>query len=64
MVEYSEHRVARGFVGMWVEQQKLIHVSTNDVPFTLSNGNSVKIEIIDALSSELLGECLLRRNLI
>lgn len=50
--------MARGFVGMWVDQQKLIHVSANDVPFTLSNGNSVKIEIIDALSAELLGESI------
>lgn len=50
----SEHRVARGFAGMWTEQRKLIHMSSNEVPFTISNGN-IGVEIIDGLSSELLG---------
>lgn len=56
----SEHRVARGFVGMWVEQQKQIHESANEVPFSLTNNEGVNVEIIDALSAQILGlPCLL-----
>lgn len=50
----SEHRVTRGFAGFWTEQRKLIHTSSNEVPFKLVNGD-VGVEVIDALSSEILG---------
>lgn len=50
----SEHRITRGFAGFWTEQRKLIHLSSNEVPFKISNGDA-SVEIIDALSSEILG---------
>lgn len=49
----SEHRVARGFAGFWSEQRKLIHVSSNEMPFELRN-NDAGVEIIDALSADVL----------
>lgn len=56
----SEHRIARGFAGFWTEQRKLIHVSSNEVPFTIDNGN-VGVEIIDGLGSEILGSLTFNR---
>ncbi|KAG4078824.1 hypothetical protein HA402_015414 [Bradysia odoriphaga] len=53
VIKLSEHRIARGFAGFWTEQRKLIHVSSNEVPFTINNGN-VGVEIIDGLGSEIL----------
>jgi len=53
VIKLSEHRIARGFAGFWTEQRKLIHVSSNEVPFTITNGN-VGVEIIDGLASEIL----------
>lgn len=53
VIKLNEHRVARGFAGMWTEQNKLIHVSTNEVPFIVSNGGN-GVEIIDGLSAKLL----------
>ncbi|KAJ6644431.1 Mitochondrial E3 ubiquitin protein ligase 1 [Pseudolycoriella hygida] len=53
VVKLSEHRITRGFAGFWTEQRKLIHVSSNEVPFTISNGN-VGVEIVDGLGAELL----------
>jgi E3 ubiquitin-protein ligase MUL1 len=53
VMKLNEHRVARGVAGFWAEQKKLIHVSCNEIPFTLSNGEH-SVEIIDALSSEIL----------
>lgn len=50
----SEHRITRGLAGFWTEQRKLIHTSSNEVPFKIVNGD-VGVEIIDALSSEILG---------
>jgi E3 ubiquitin-protein ligase MUL1 len=50
---FSEHLVARGFAGFWTEQRKLVHISYNETPFTINNGNST-VEIIDALSAEVL----------
>lgn len=38
---------------MWTEQNKIIHVSTNEVPFIVSNGG-IGVEIIDGLSAKLL----------
>lgn len=52
---YSEHRITRGVAGFWTEQQKLFHVSVNEVPFKIVNGDA-GVEIIDALSSEILGK--------
>lgn len=54
-MKLSEHRIARGFAGFWTEQRKLIHISTNEVPFEITNG-SFGVEIIDPLSAELLGK--------
>lgn len=51
----SEHRIARGFAGFWTEQRKLIHSSSNEVPFKIVNGDT-GVEIIDALSAEILGK--------
>lgn len=50
---HSEHRVARGFAGFWTEQHKLLHVSSNEVPFEIKNG-SHGIEIVDGLSAAVL----------
>ena len=46
--------MARGFAGFWTEQRKLIHKSTNEIPFMITNGN-YGVEVIDGLSSEILG---------
>lgn len=54
MIKLQEHRIARGFAGMWTEHTKLIHVSTNEVPFVVSNGGGIGVEIIDGLSAQLL----------
>lgn len=53
VIKLREHRVARGFAGFWTEQKKLIHVSTNDIPFAISN-NKCDVEVIDGLSAEIL----------
>lgn len=52
---HSEHRITRGVAGFWTEQRKLFHVSSSEVPFKIVNGD-VGVEIVDALSSEILGE--------
>lgn len=54
VIKLNEHRVARGFAGMWTEQNKLIHISSNEVPFAVSNGAGLGIEIVDGLSSAML----------
>ncbi|XP_036336409.1 mitochondrial E3 ubiquitin protein ligase 1 [Rhagoletis pomonella] len=53
VIKLSEHRVTRGFAGFWTEQRKLIHVSSNEMPFELRNNES-SVEIIDALSAAVL----------
>lgn len=53
VMKLSEHRVARGFAGFWTEQRKTIHISSNDVPFTVSNGG-VGVEIVNGLGAEIL----------
>uniref|UniRef100_A0A1A9X0D7 RING-type E3 ubiquitin transferase n=1 Tax=Glossina brevipalpis TaxID=37001 RepID=A0A1A9X0D7_9MUSC len=53
VIKLSEHRVARGFAGFWTEQRKLIHVSSNEMPFELRS-NEAGVEIIDALSAAVL----------
>lgn len=53
IMKLNEHRVARGFAGFWAEQRKLIHISTNEVPFSLSSGKFA-VEVVDGLSAEVL----------
>uniref|UniRef100_A0A1B0A2J7 RING-type E3 ubiquitin transferase n=1 Tax=Glossina pallidipes TaxID=7398 RepID=A0A1B0A2J7_GLOPL len=53
VIKLSEHRIARGFAGFWTEQRKLIHVSSNEMPFELRS-NEAGVEIIDALSAAVL----------
>ncbi|XP_037825517.1 mitochondrial E3 ubiquitin protein ligase 1 [Lucilia sericata] len=53
VIKLSEHRVARGFAGFWSEQRKLIHVSSNEMPFELTNNGS-GVEVVDALSAAVL----------
>lgn len=53
-VSYREHRITRGCAGFWTEHRKLIHSSSSEVPFKITNGD-VGVEVIDALSSEILG---------
>ncbi|XP_055373289.1 mitochondrial E3 ubiquitin protein ligase 1 [Condylostylus longicornis] len=53
VIKLSEHRVARGFAGFWTEQRKLIHVSSNEIPFAIKN-NDVDVEIIDGLGAAIL----------
>ncbi|XP_058462180.1 mitochondrial E3 ubiquitin protein ligase 1 [Malaya genurostris] len=53
IMKLNEHRVARGFAGFWAEQRKLIHISCNEVPFSLNNGK-LGVEIVDGLSAEIL----------
>lgn len=48
-----EHAIARNASGFWADQKNVIHVSHNVVPFILARGN-IKIEILDAVSAELL----------
>lgn len=50
VIKLSEHRVARGFAGFWTDQRKLIHVSSNEIPFMIKNGE-VGVEIVDGLSA-------------
>lgn len=49
----KEHAMARNASGFWADQKSVIHVSHNVVPFILGRGN-IKIEILDAVSAELL----------
>lgn len=53
IMKLNEHRVARGLYGFWAEQQKLIHVSSNEVPFQLASGK-LGVEVVDGLSGEIL----------
>ncbi|XP_055531899.1 mitochondrial E3 ubiquitin protein ligase 1 [Wyeomyia smithii] len=53
IMKLNEHRVARGFAGFWAEQRKLIHISCNEVPFSLTNGK-LAVEVIDGLSADVL----------
>ncbi|XP_037881750.1 mitochondrial E3 ubiquitin protein ligase 1 isoform X2 [Glossina fuscipes] len=53
VIKLSEHRVARGFGGFWTEQRKVIHASSNEMPFELRS-NEAGVEIIDALSAAVL----------
>lgn len=53
IIKLNEHRVARGFAGIWAEQRKLIHISCNEVPFSLTSGK-LGVEIVDGLSAEIL----------
>lgn len=53
VIKLSEHRVARGFAGFWTEQRRIIHVSSNEMPFQLKNGD-YGVEIADGLSAEIL----------
>lgn len=50
----SEHRITRGFAGFWTENCKLFHISSSEVPFQIAS-KDVGVEIIDALSAEILG---------
>lgn len=54
VLNFSEHRITRGFAGFWTENRKLFHVSSSEVPFKITN-KDVGIEIIDPLASEILG---------
>ena len=45
--------MARGFAGFWTEQRKLIHVSSNEIPFMIKNGDE-GVEIIDGLQASIL----------
>lgn len=58
---FSEHRITRGFAGFWTEHKKLFHVSPNEVPFKIVNGD-IGIEISDALSAEILGNFCLKQS--
>lgn len=51
---FSEHRITRGFAGFWTENRRLFHVTSSEVPFQITN-KDVGVEIIDALSAEILG---------
>ncbi|EDW79412.1 uncharacterized protein Dwil_GK20428 [Drosophila willistoni] len=53
IVKLHEHRVTRGFAGFWTEHHKLLHQSTNEMPFELRN-QSYGVEIVDALSAAVL----------
>ncbi|XP_037933704.1 mitochondrial E3 ubiquitin protein ligase 1 [Teleopsis dalmanni] len=53
IMKLNEHRVARGFAGFWTEQRKLIHVSSNEMPFELVN-NDAAVEVVDALTAPIL----------
>ncbi|XP_055317997.1 mitochondrial E3 ubiquitin protein ligase 1 [Sitodiplosis mosellana] len=53
VIKVNEHRITRGFAGFWTENRKLFHVSSSEVPFKVTN-KDVGIEIIDALSAEIL----------
>uniref|UniRef100_A0A0K8TS00 RING-type E3 ubiquitin transferase n=1 Tax=Tabanus bromius TaxID=304241 RepID=A0A0K8TS00_TABBR len=53
IMKLNEHRVARGFAGLWTEQKKLVHFSTNEVPFMITNGEH-GVEVTEALSSAVL----------
>ncbi|XP_067647662.1 mitochondrial E3 ubiquitin protein ligase 1 [Eurosta solidaginis] len=53
VIKLSEHCVQRGIAGFWQEQRKLVHVSSNEMPFELRNNDS-GVEIVDALSAAVL----------
>ncbi|EDV96805.1 mitochondrial E3 ubiquitin protein ligase 1 [Drosophila grimshawi] len=53
IVKLHEHRVMRAFAGFWAEQRKLLHESTNEMPFELCNQQH-GVEIVDAISAAVL----------
>lgn len=54
-IKLKEHAVIRAFGGYWTEQTKAIHTINQSIPFKLTN-ETVEIEIIEAISAEIIGE--------
>lgn len=53
VMKLYEHRISKGIAGFWTEHSKLLHMSTNEVPFYLQNEGG-KVEVLDAFSSHVL----------
>lgn len=53
VMKLYEHRISKGIAGFWTEHSKLLHMSTNEVPFYLQNEGG-KVEVCDAFSSHVL----------
>ncbi|XP_068156928.1 mitochondrial E3 ubiquitin protein ligase 1-like [Drosophila tropicalis] len=53
IVKLTEHRFTRGFAGFWTDNLKVLHESSNLVPFDLRN-QAHGVEIVDALRAEVL----------
>ncbi|XP_001352428.2 mitochondrial E3 ubiquitin protein ligase 1 [Drosophila pseudoobscura] len=53
IVKLHEHRISRGFSGLWMEQCKLLHKSTNEMPFELRSQEH-GVEILDVLNAAVL----------
>lgn len=53
VMKLYEHRISKGIAGFWTEHSKLMHMSTNEVPFSLQNEGG-KVEVLDAFSSHVL----------
>lgn len=53
VMKLYEHRISKGIAGFWTEHSKLMHMSTNEVPFCLENEGG-KVEVLDAFSSHIL----------
>lgn len=53
VMKLYEHRISKGLAGFWTEHSKLMHMSTNEVPFYLEN-EGARVEVLDAFSANIL----------